>query len=56
MSDLIHLFFNLEIMARYLPMIMEGFWMTILMAALVMIFGLPLGLLLALVRASRSGS
>jgi polar amino acid transport system permease protein len=51
MSDLIHLFFNLEIMARYLPMIMEGFWMTILMAALVMIFGLPFGLLLALVRA-----
>jgi polar amino acid transport system permease protein len=30
---------------------MEGFWMTILMAALVMIFGLPFGLLLALVRA-----
>jgi polar amino acid transport system permease protein len=51
MSDLIHLFFNLEVMARYLPMIMEGFWMTILMAALVMIFGLPFGLLLALVRA-----
>lgn len=51
MSDLGHLFFNLEIMARYLPMIMEGFWMTILMAILVMIFGLPLGLLLALLRA-----
>jgi His/Glu/Gln/Arg/opine family amino acid ABC transporter permease subunit len=51
MDELIRLFFDLEIMARYLPMIMEGFWMTMTMAVLVVVLGLPLGLILALMRA-----
>jgi polar amino acid transport system permease protein len=51
MDQIAHLFFNFEIMARYFPALMEGFWMTLLMAVLVIAMGLPLGLLLALIRA-----
>jgi polar amino acid transport system permease protein len=43
-------FFNLEVMARYLPAIVDGFVLTIELALVVIATGLGLGLTLALVR------
>lgn len=53
MDTFLHLFFDVEIMVRYFPSLMEGFWLTVMMAAAIIILGLPLGLLLAFVRAFR---
>ena len=53
MSDLdrfIFSFFNLEVMARYLPSIVSGFFVTVLLALAIVITGLAVGLLLAVVR------
>jgi polar amino acid transport system permease protein len=53
MSDLERLrfsFFNVEVMARYLPAIAEGFLLTIELAVVVIVTGLAVGLALALVR------
>jgi len=44
-------FFNVEVMLRYLPDIIEGFWVTVALALLVVASGLVLGLVLALLRA-----
>ncbi len=44
-------FFDLEVMAKYLPSIIDGFFVTLHLAALVVISGLVLGLVLAVVRA-----
>lgn len=44
-------FFNLEIMARYLPDIAQGFLVTLELAIAVIVTGLALGLLLAILRA-----
>jgi His/Glu/Gln/Arg/opine family amino acid ABC transporter permease subunit len=44
-------YFNLAILARYYPAILEGFWVTCLVAALVTVAGIALGLLLAVIRA-----
>lgn len=44
-------FFNVEVMARYLPAIAEGFRLTIELAVVVIVTGLLIGLALALVRA-----
>jgi polar amino acid transport system permease protein len=44
-------FLNPKVMAQYLPLIVQGFWLTVLLALLVVLAGLALGLLLALVRA-----
>lgn len=44
-------FFDLQVMARYLPDIIDGFWVTVELALLVVVSGLALGLLLAVVRA-----
>jgi polar amino acid transport system permease protein len=43
-------FFNARVMAEYLPRIVEGFFLTIQLALLVVVCGLALGLLLAVVR------
>jgi polar amino acid transport system permease protein len=51
MDNFLHLFFNLEIMVRHFYPVMEGFWLTVLMAGAIVVLGLPLGLLLAFVRA-----
>lgn len=51
MDKILHLFFNLDIMAKYLPPLMEGFVTTLLMSIAVVILGLTLGLLLAALRA-----
>jgi hypothetical protein len=44
-------FFNARVMAQYLPKIVEGFFLTVELALLIIVAGLALGLLLALVRA-----
>jgi polar amino acid transport system permease protein len=44
-------FFNAEVIARYWPSIVQGFFLTIQLALLIVISGLLLGLLLALIRA-----
>ncbi len=44
-------FFDLEVMAKYLPSIIDGVYVTLHLAALVVISGLVFGLVLAVVRA-----
>jgi polar amino acid transport system permease protein len=44
-------FFNLEVMWRYLPAMIEGFWMTLGIAVAVVVLGIAGGLALAVVRA-----
>lgn len=44
-------FFNPTVMARYLPAIIDGFFLTIRLALLVIIAGIALGLFLAVIRA-----
>ena len=44
-------FFNARVAAEYLPKIIEGFWLTIVLAGCIIVTGLAAGLLLALVRA-----
>lgn len=51
MDNFLYLFFNLEVMVRYFPFLMEGFWLTVMMAVMIIIFGLLLGALLAFLRA-----
>lgn len=46
-------FFNTKVMADYLPKIVEGFILTVWLAALIVVSGLVLGLLLAVVRSFR---
>jgi polar amino acid transport system permease protein len=53
MSGLVDTFFNLEIMARYAPKIIEGMGITVLLAAAVVVTGLVLGFVLAVLRALR---
>ncbi|MFZ6762441.1 amino acid ABC transporter permease [Pseudoroseomonas sp. WGS1072] len=43
-------FFNLKVMATYLPQIAQGLGLTVLLALLIVVSGLALGLLLALLR------
>jgi polar amino acid transport system permease protein len=50
-DSLIHYFFNLGVMQRYLPDLLHGLWVTVAMAVLVIAIGLAAGLLLAVVRA-----
>ena len=44
-------FFNWEVMAQYLPAIVEGFFLTVQLALLIVASGLTLGLALAMLRA-----
>ncbi|MBK1661179.1 amino acid ABC transporter permease [Paracraurococcus ruber] len=44
-------FFNLRVAAEYLPKIIDGFWLTILLAACIIATGLAAGLGLAVLRA-----
>lgn len=55
MSGLVDTFFNLEIMARYAPKVVEGMGVTVLLAAAVVTTGLALGFVLAVLRALRVG-
>ena len=54
MDALIHQFFNLDIMSRALPLILQGLQMTLLLCFVVIPLGLIGGLLFALVSLSRS--
>lgn len=51
MDALYHNFFNVPIMLRYLPELIAGFWITVELAAAIVVTGLALGLALAIVRA-----
>jgi polar amino acid transport system permease protein len=53
MGRLAETFFNLEVMARYAPKILEGAWVTVQVALAVVIAGITAGLLLAVVRTLR---
>jgi polar amino acid transport system permease protein len=44
-------FFNMDVMAKYLPAIVDGFFLTIRLAVLVILSGIALGLALAVIRA-----
>jgi polar amino acid transport system permease protein len=46
-------FLNWEVMAQYAPKVLEGFWVTIQLAAVVVITGIALGLSLAVLRTFR---
>ena len=50
LERLVFSFFNVEVMARYLPAIAEGFRLTIELAIVVIVTGLLIGLALALLR------
>lgn len=50
LDDFLFSFFNWQIMVDYLPMVVEGFALTVLLAILVVSCGLFLGLALAVVR------
>lgn len=50
-SRFVETFFNAEVIARYLPLIAEGFVLTVQLALLVVVSGIGLGLVLALLRA-----
>lgn len=43
-------FFNLRVAAEYLPKIIEGFWLTIVLAGCIILAGIAAGLALAVVR------
>jgi len=43
-------FFNARVAAEYLPKIIDGFWLTVVLALSIVVSGLAAGLLLALVR------
>ena len=43
-------FFNFSVMSKYFPQMMQGFWLTLQMAVLVVIFGILIGLFLAYIR------
>jgi len=50
---LIDTFFNLRVMAEYAPKIVEGFFLTVQLAILVVVTGIAAGLLLAVIRSFR---
>ena len=51
MHTLIDNYFNTEILARYLPSLLAGFWMTIQVATVTIVLGVGSGLVLATIRA-----
>ena len=50
MTGLIDTFFNLQVMLQYLPKVIEGMGITILLAIVVVTSGLALGLALGVLR------
>jgi polar amino acid transport system permease protein len=53
LDKLIFTYFNGEVMAKYLPKIVEGFFLTIELAVAVVVAGIAAGLVLALIRSFR---
>ncbi|SRR5690554_5994475 len=50
MERLAYYYFNLEVLQRYWPAMLQGLYLTIQIALLVIVIGIPLGLLLAVIR------
>ncbi|WP_394063620.1 amino acid ABC transporter permease [Alcaligenes sp. WGS1538] len=50
MEQILYYFFNWTLISPYLPEILQGFWVTLQMAVLTVLFGTALGLLLAVLR------
>lgn len=50
MDRIVDNFFDLQVMEKYLPSIIDGFFVTLHLAALVVVSGLVLGLMLAVIR------
>ena len=53
MSDIQHYFFNVDVMWKTLPFLLEGLKVTVAMAVLIIVCGLALGLTLAAIRSFR---
>ena len=53
MNKFLETFFNWDVMAQYAPKVIEGFFLTIWLAAVIVVTGLSVGLLLALARSFR---
>src|SRR5690625_4572499 len=53
MERLFYYYFNLEVIGRYWPAMLKGFVLTVEVALLVILIGIPAGLLLAVVRTYR---
>jgi polar amino acid transport system permease protein len=54
LNKLLFNYFNLEVMAQYLPKILEGFFLTIQLALSVVVTGVLAGMALALIRSFRN--
>ncbi|MDN3714129.1 hypothetical protein QWZ10_24325 [Paracoccus cavernae] len=48
--DLITTFFNIDVLRQAAPLLLQGFWLTILLGATSLVISLALGLLLVLMR------
>ena len=48
--DIVHTFFNIDVLLRYYPLLLEGLWRTIALGALSIVLGLVGGLALAMMR------
>ncbi|MCC4299450.1 amino acid ABC transporter permease [Aurantimonas coralicida] len=48
--DIVHTFFNIDVLLRYYPLLLEGLWRTIALGALSIVLGLVGGLVLAMMR------
>src|SRR5712691_7029559 len=53
MAKFAETFLNWEVMAQYAPKIVEGFWVTLELAAAIVVTGIVVGLLLAVLRTLR---
>jgi polar amino acid transport system permease protein len=53
MDQIIHYFFNFGLMSQYWPDILRGFLITIEMSILTVVIGIPLGLIIAIIRLYR---
>lgn len=54
MDRIVDNYFNLQVLGRYYPSILDGFWVTCQVAVLVVLLGIGLGLLLAIIRVATS--
>jgi len=53
MGGLIDTFFNVDVMRQYLPLVLQGMWVTIVLGVTVVLSGVALGFVLAVVRSLR---
>jgi polar amino acid transport system permease protein len=53
LDQILHYYFNLPVIVRYLPDLLAGLWLTVQMAVAIIAIGVSAGMLLALLRAVR---